>query len=86
LDTNPGLTRLALAKELDLDPSRITQILNLLNLAPQIQTYIQNLSPIRRHNQIGDRQWMRLARIRDQKLQLDEFERLKNLLRSSSAR
>src|SRR5688572_12108471 len=32
-----GLIRSALAEEMSLDPSRITQILNLLNLAPAIR-------------------------------------------------
>ena len=78
LDANFGLTRLALAKELDLDPSRITQILNLLSLAPQIQTYIRNLPSNKCRNKIGDGEWMRLARIRDHNLQVEEFKRLLN--------
>ena len=74
LDTTPGLTRFVLAEDLRLDPSRITQILNLLNLVPEIQAYIRNLSPTKHHGPIGDCQWMRLARIKDQNLQLKEFD------------
>lgn len=77
LDESPGLTRLALAKELGLDPSRVSQILNLLNLAPEIQAYIKDLPPTNQLESIGDRKWMRIARIRDQNLQIDEFKRLK---------
>jgi|GEM_PF-2376192 len=76
LDSSPSLTRLALAKRLKLDPSRITQILNLLNLAPKIQDYIRNLPPIKHRHFISDRDWMRLARIQNQELQLREFDRL----------
>jgi hypothetical protein len=76
LDTTPGLTRFALAKNLRLDPSRITQILNLLNLAPQIKAYIKKLPPTKSHDPIGDGQWMRLARILDHARQIREFEAL----------
>ena len=74
LDATPGLTRFALAKTLRLDPSRITQILNLLNLAHQIQDYIRSLPPTKHHDPIGDNQWMRLARIRDRAHQVETFE------------
>jgi hypothetical protein len=77
LASRPGITKSALARAMELDPSRITQILSLLNLAPEIQNYIQALPPTKRHSRIGDREWMRLARIRDQDLQLREFDLLK---------
>ena len=83
LDMTPGLTRFALAKHLGLDPSRITQIRNLLNLAPQIQTYIRNLPPTKHHDLISDHHWMRLSRIRNQELQLRKFGHLQ---RTSQAR
>jgi hypothetical protein len=70
LDTTPGLTRFALAKDLRLDPSRITQILNLLNLAPQIQAYIRKLPLTKCHDPIGDRRWLRTARIQDHNVQI----------------
>lgn len=76
LDTTSRLNRFGLAKELGLDPSCITQILNLLNLAPAIRHYILTLPPTKHHSPIGDRHWMRLARIRDQSDQLNEFQRL----------
>lgn len=76
LESTPGLTRSALARKLKLDPSRVTQILNLFNLAPEIQDYIRNLPPSKHHSQISDDAWMRLARIRDYRLQRQEFDRL----------
>jgi hypothetical protein len=71
-----GINRFTLSKNLGLDPSRITQILNLLRLDAKIQDYIRSLPPTKRHDPIGDRQWMRLARIRDLKTQLKEFKAL----------
>lgn len=76
LDTAPGLTRFALAKRLGLDPTRISQILNLLNLAPRIQAYVQSLEPTIHHPAISDRDWNRLARIRDHVVQTREFDAL----------
>ena len=76
LDTTPGLTRFALAKNLRLDPSRITQILNLLHLGPKIRSHIRSLPPTKQRNPIGDIQWMRLARIRNSQAPLKEFDRL----------
>jgi hypothetical protein len=85
LDANPGLKRLTLAKELGIDPSYMTGILNLIRMAPAIQRYVMGMLPTIHRSPISDRQWMRLARIRDHVDQLDEFERLKNLMRSPSA-
>jgi hypothetical protein len=85
LDSAPGLTRFALAKDLTLDPSRVSQILNLLNLAPKIQVYIRDLPFTKRHDPIGDYQWMRLARIKDRNLQSQEFERLRNRSKVTSS-
>ncbi len=76
LDSSPGLTRFALAKRMGLDPTRISQILNLLNLAPRIQTYIRALEPTIHHPAISDRDWNRLTRIRESSQQIAEFETL----------
>ena len=76
LDSNPDLTRLALAKELGIDPSYMTSILNLIRSAPKIQAYIMAMFPTNNRSPISDRQWMRLARIRDHALQLREFQNL----------
>ncbi len=84
LAARPGITKSALAREMKLDPSRITQILSLLNLAPRIQDYIRNLSPTMHRDPIGDRQWMRLARTKDRRLQLRKFEQLLIQLRQSN--
>jgi hypothetical protein len=79
LDSNPGLTRLAYARKIGMDPSYLNAILNLTRLAVPIQEHILALPPTTSRCAIRDRQWMRLARIRDQKQQVEEFERLKNV-------
>ena len=76
LDGNPSLKRLALAKELGIDPSYMTSILNLIRMAPQIQRYVMGMLPTIHRSPISDRQWMRLARIHDRALQLREFQNL----------
>ncbi len=76
LDGNPGLKRLALAKELGIDPSYMTSILNLTRMAPAIQRYVMGTLPTIHRSPISDRQWMRLARIRDRSAQLLEFKKL----------
>jgi hypothetical protein len=45
LDSTPGLTQTALAEELGISRVRITQILNLLKLAPTIQGHILSMPP-----------------------------------------
>lgn len=50
--------------------------LNLLNLAPIIRHYILTLPPTKHHSLIGDRNWMKLARIQHHDLPRKEFDRL----------
>jgi hypothetical protein len=78
LAKSPGLSRLAFARQIAMDPAHLTRFLNLTALAPQIQRYISNMQPTIHRSLITDRDWHRLARIRDQDVQLAEFERLKN--------
>ncbi len=76
LATTPGLTRFALAKHMRVDPTRVSQILNLLNLAPRIQAYIRALEPTVHNPVISDRDWNRLSRLRDPFDQIKAFEGL----------
>ena len=46
LDSTPGLTQTALAQELGISRVRVTQILNLLKLEPEIQRGILALPPL----------------------------------------
>jgi AraC-like DNA-binding protein len=77
LDGDPALTRLTLAREIHMDPSYLTCILNLTRMAPEIQTFIQSLPPTKTHPLISDRQWTALARIHDHVAQLKAFDVLK---------
>lgn len=83
LTKTPGLTRFALAREIDMDPAHLTRFLNLTGLAPRIQRYILALPPTTHHPLIKDREWHALARIRDPDQQLRQFE---SLLRSKPIR
>lgn len=76
LDTNPGLTRDALAREVGCSPTRLTMILNLLNLAPQIRQRILELPPVVGQGRITERRIRPLARLRDQAAQRMGFELL----------
>lgn len=55
LESTPGLTRSALARETGMDPSQTTRLLNLTKLAPEIQSYIRGLPPTTHHPVITDR-------------------------------
>ena len=66
--------RLALARELKMDPSQLSRFLNLVNLAPKIQAYIRGLPPTTHRSIITDRDWHRLARTHDRESQLREFD------------
>jgi hypothetical protein len=78
LARTPGLTRDALAKKVGIDPSYLTRILNLLNLAPEIQRYLLMLPPTQTKGLLVESRLKHLARIRDHQTQLIEFEKLKN--------
>lgn len=76
LENTPGLTQRDLAKELGIHPSRVTQILNLLNLAPEIQKFILSLPESAVRSRLNER-WLRfMAMMPDHKHQLDEFRKL----------
>lgn len=79
LDGTPGLTRNALAKEIGINPSYLTRILNLLNLAPKIQRRIVAMPPSAKQGPITECRIKHLARIQNHNLQIKEFERLLSL-------
>jgi hypothetical protein len=76
LDREADLTREALASGLGMTPTRLTYILNLLNLAPDILERIMALPPVAGLGPITERQLRPLARIRDQAVQMAGFEDL----------
>lgn len=76
LETTPGLTRDAIAKQLGISPSYLTRILNLVKLAPGIQDYIQSMPPSTKQGPIHENSLKTLARNPDPKAQMSQFERL----------
>jgi len=76
LNREPGLTRDALAGEVGMDPSRLTQVLNLLSLAPEIRERILALPPSVSRGTVTERRLRPITRLQDPVRQLLEFERL----------
>lgn len=79
LARTPTLTRDALARQVNINPSYLTRVLNLLNLAPEIQRYILSLPPSRTKGLITESRLKHIARMRDHRTQQNEFERLKDI-------
>ena len=77
LDRTPGLTRAQLAREIGVTPSYLTRILNLLNLAPEIQKYIDELPPSKIKGAITESRLKRIGRMEDHQVQIEEFEKLR---------
>lgn len=76
LEENPDLTRTALAKRIRIEPSMLTRILNLLNLAPEIQAHILKMEPSIYQSPISERRLSHLARNKDHLFQMEGFKRL----------
>jgi hypothetical protein len=79
LEESPKLTRAALAKEEGIDASFLSRILNLLKLAPEIQSHILKMPPSDIQSPISERRLQHLARNPDCAKQLEEFNRIKAL-------
>jgi len=76
LDKDPKLTRAALAREEGMDPSRLTQVLNLLNLAPDIQRRILALPASTEEGPITERRLRSIARMQGKSAQRRAFRAL----------
>ena len=79
LDSTPGLTQSSLARELGINRVRVTQILNLLKLAPEIQQYILALPPSRSKNPITEHTLRCLVGNIDHEAQTLKFSQLLNI-------
>ena len=79
MEKKPSLTRSKLAKEFEVTPSYVTRIMNLLNLAPEIQRYIQELPPSLRKGAITESKLKHVARIPSHVEQMRLFEKMKVL-------
>lgn len=76
LEENHGLTRTALAKQVRIEPSMLTRMLNLLNLAPEIQAHILKMEPSIYQSPISERRLSHLARNKDHQFQIEAFTKL----------
>ncbi|MBI5599026.1 MAG: hypothetical protein HY890_04740 [Deltaproteobacteria bacterium] len=76
LDRRAGGSQAKLARELGITRARMTQILNLLNLAPEIQDYILSMPPVNGKPPISERSLRPITQIESQKEQVKMFARL----------
>ena len=65
------------AREMGITPTRVTQIMNLLKLAPSIQEHILKLPPVSGKEGLSEKHTRTLCRIPDQRLQQEVFGHLK---------
>lgn len=77
LKGDPNLSQADLACEFGVSRARITQIMNLLRLAPNIQGYILKMAPVKGGNGLVERHLRLLCRIRDTKVQQAVFGHLR---------
>lgn len=68
-----------LARHLRISRARVSQIMNLLKLDPEIQKYLSSLPAIELHR-YTERSLRNIASIQDQKQQMSEFGKLKRRL------
>ena len=71
----------ALARKLGLSKARLTQIMNLLKLAPEIRSYIKKLDDLELLNYFNEKRLRPIAGIEDKQTQLEKFEELKLKIR-----
>ena len=79
---NPGQdnTQAELARKLGISKARLTQIMNLLKLAPEIQSYIKNLEDPLHLHYFNEKRLKPLANLKDKQTQLEKFEELKRTI------
>jgi hypothetical protein len=70
-------TQSELARELKISKARLTQILNLLKLAAEIQDYLKNLNDPSLLNFFNEKRLRPIASIKDKQAQLEKFQELK---------
>jgi DNA-directed RNA polymerase sigma subunit (sigma70/sigma32) len=70
-------TKTELARKLEVSKARLTQIMNLLKLAPEIQEYLKNLSNPSLLRFFNEKRLRPIASIKDKQAQLEKFQELK---------
>ena len=84
LSSDPKLTRSALARRHGIEPTVLTRLLHLTNLAPEIQEHIRGMPATARAGPITLGRLVPLARSPDHRCQMEEFKKL--LLRPARIR
>lgn len=56
--------------------ARVTQILNLINLAPEIRNYLKFTADQNDLNTLTERQLRKIAKIKNHQLQIEKFQKL----------
>lgn len=78
LQADSDLTRTALAKEAGISPTRLTQILILLNLAPTLRRDVLSMEASIKRSPITERRLRRIARLANHGLQIVAFRQLRS--------
>jgi hypothetical protein len=68
-------TQAELARKLGMSKARLTQIMNLLKLAPEILSYIKKLDDLELLNYFNEKRLRPIASIEDKHTQLEKFEK-----------
>ena len=71
-------TQAALARKLGLSKARLTQIMNLLKLDPEIRSFIKNLDDPGLLYYFNEKRLRPIASTRSREIQLEKFETLKS--------
>ena len=72
-------TQAALARKLGISKARLTQIMNLLKLAPEINSYIKKLDDQELLHFFNEKRLRPIASIQDEKIQIFEFKKIKKV-------
>ena len=70
-------TQAALARKLGISKARLTQIMNLLKLAPEIKSYLKKLDDQQLLHFFNEKRLRPIVSIQDEKIQIIEFNKLK---------
>lgn len=76
LAADPALTQVAVAREAGIHPVRVTRLLRLAELAPEIQLHILALPPSNRRCPVTERRLRPIVRVANRQEQSDAFRRL----------
>ena len=74
---NPVNSQAALARKIGISKARLTQIMNLLKLAPEIKSYIRKLDDQELLHFFNEKRLRPIASIQDEKIQIIEFKKIK---------